>query len=435
MSRIGMSERLAIEAGLYRQDSLTVIAKNIGVSRKSLSKELRLNRTFALAPRYNEKDCKYAADCDRRFVCGDALCMRDCVLCNKLDCRSVCSMYKSIVCDHIKKPPYVCNACQLRRGCTSDRAYYHAKQAHAMAMRRYSIARSKPQTQGDELKALDDLITPLIKEQKQPLSHIYSTYGEYIPVTVRTLYRYIEDGILSVGNIDLRRKVGYKPRKTVKKKEPSEAEKNKEYRKNRTYAHFLEYMEKHPDINYVQMDSVIGARGAGKRMLTMLFTKQNLMLIFLLRDGKADSVVDIFDWLTSALGLNTFRKLFPAILTDNGAEFKRTSEMERTIDGKTRTKLFYCDPQASWQKAQIEKNHEYIRYVLPKGKTFNPYTQDDFNLLASHINSTRRMQYDGKSPIELATSNDFKKLMDVVGIQQIPANKVMLSPRLLKRQF
>ena len=68
-------------------------------------------------------------------------------------------------------------------------------------------------------------------------------------------------------------------------------------------------------------------------------------------------------------GLKTFRKLFPVILTDNGSEFKYTLELEHTIDSAKRTRIFYCDPQASWQKAHIEKNHEYIRYVILKGKS------------------------------------------------------------------
>ncbi len=86
------------------------------------------------------------------------------------------------------------------------------------------------------------------------------------------------------------------------------------------------------------------------------------MLIFLMRDGKADTVVEQLDWLTAALGIETFRKLFPVILTDNGSEFKHTREMETTEEGEQRTKVFYCDPQASWQKAHIEKNHEYPRF-------------------------------------------------------------------------
>ena len=179
------------------------------------------------------------------------------------------------------------------------------------------------------------------------------------------------------------------------------------------------------------MDTVVGRQGKGKRMLTMLFVKQNLMLIFLLRDGKADTVVNVFDWLTSLLGLKTFRKLFPVILTDNGSEFKRSYELEHTLEGALRTKVFYCDPQASWQKPHIEKNHEYIRYVIPKGKSLDPYTQEDFTLLASHINSTRRAMHGGCSPIELATSEEFSTLIDALGIREIPADDVILKPQLL----
>ena len=114
-------------------------------------------------------------------------------------------------------------------------------------------------------------------------------------------------------------------------------------------------MARHPKATYVEMDSVQGCREQGKRMLTMLFVEQNLMLIFLMRDGKADTVVEQFDWLTAALGLDTFRKLFPVILTDNGSKFKHTREMEFTVDGQRRTMVYYCDPQASWQKPHVDK--------------------------------------------------------------------------------
>ncbi len=296
-------------------------------------------------------------------------------------------------------------------------------------MRRYSETRSKPQTQGEDLEALDKLVAPLIKKG-QPLTHIYSAHKDQIPVSERTLYRYIDAGLLGVGNLDLRRKVSYRQRRKYKK--TIETITNKKFRESRSYEDFLTYLKKHPDTNYVEMDTVIGKQGKGKRMLTMLFVQQNLMLIFLMRDGKANSVVEYFDWLTSALGLKTFRKLFPVILTDNGSEFKYTLEMERTIDGTNRTKIFYCDPQASWQKAHIEKNHEYIRYVIPKGHSLDAFSQEDFTLLANHINNTKRLQFNGKSPIELATSEEFRDLLRVTGMYQIPADDVMLKPRLLR---
>ncbi len=274
-------------------------------------------------------------------------------------------------------------------------------------------------------------MTPLIRKG-QSLTHIYAEHAEELAVSQRTLYNYIDAGILSVKNLDLRRKVRYRQRK--KKQEPNEAFQNREYRKGRSYEDFISYMEKHPRTAYVEMDTVNGIRERGKRMLTMLFVEQNLMLILIMRDGKADTVVEQFDWLTSALGIETFKKLFPVILTDNGSEFMHTREMEYTTEGIHRTRIFYCDPQASWQKPHIEKNHEYIRYVLPKGKSFSAYTQDDMVILMNHINSTRRAKLGGHTPFEMAQSEEFQELKYILGLTEIPADEVRLKPDLLTKK-
>ncbi|MBQ3461862.1 MAG: IS30 family transposase [Clostridia bacterium] len=320
--------------------------------------------------------------------------------------------------------------CSRKRKCRCDRAYYIAQQADATSKRRYSQSRSKIQTRGEDLEKLDSLVSPLILKG-QPLTHIWAEHSDEIGVSQRTLYRYIDSGVLSIGNIDLRRKVGYRPRR--KKKTVSEAFLNQEFRKNRTYTNYLEYMEKHPETTVVQMDTVKGAREQGKRLLTLHFCDTNMMLMLLMRDGKADTVVEQFDRLTDLLGLEIFKQLFPVILTDNGSEFKHTKELENTIDGKHRCRVFYCDPQASWQKPQIEKNHEFIRYVIPKGKSFTPYTQEDMTLLMNHINSVKRDKLNGKSPYEAVKDTNIRYLMDMMGLRMIPADAVNLSPGLLKK--
>ena len=299
-----------------------------------------------------------------------------------------------------------------------------------MSKKRYSKARSKSHADAKELERISALVAPLIRKG-QPISHIYAEHGEEIGVSPRTLYRYIDAGLLKVSNFDLRRKVSYKQRK--KKREESEAFQNQKFRQTRTYTDFLKYMEKHPNTKVVEMDTVKGCREQGKRMLTLLFRDTNLMLILLMRDGKAATVVEQFDYLTSLVGVENFRKIFPVILTDNGSEFKYTQELEKTDRGELRTRLFYCDPQASWQKAQLEKNHEYIRYVLPKGKSFNPYTQEDMVLLLNNINSTRREKLGGKSPFEAETRKEVKILLERLGLHSIPSDEVNLSPALLKK--
>lgn len=201
------------------------------------------------------------------------------------------------------------------------------------------------QIRGNDLEKLDKIVSPLILKG-QPLTHIWSEHGNKIGISQRIMYRYIDQGVLSIGNIDLRRKVIYKPRK--KNRVHSEAFLNQEFRKNRSYDDYHKYMEKHPNTPVIQLDTVKGCREQGNRLLTIHFCNTNMMLMILMRDGKADTVVEQFDMLTGILGLEKFKKIFPVILIDNGSEFKYTKELETTEVGMKRTRVFYCDPQASW---------------------------------------------------------------------------------------
>ncbi len=55
-----------------------------------------------------------------------------------------------------------------------------------------------------------------------------------------------------------------------------------------------------------------------------------------------------------------------------------------------RTKVFYCDPSAPYQKGACEVNHELMRRILPKGSSFDDLTQEDIFLMMDHINSYKR---------------------------------------------
>jgi len=251
-----------------------------------------------------------------------------------------------------------------------------------------------------------------------------------MPMSLRSLYNYIDAGELTIKNIDLRRKTSYRPRRK-NKKGVAVGFASLKYREGRTYEDFESFM-KGSELNVVEMDTVKGVREKGKRMLTMIFPDTSIMLMFLMPDGKASSVKRVFDFLERGLGLERFNRLFPVILTDNGGEFKRPSDLELTDDLCVRTKIFYCDPMASWQKPHIEKNHEYIRYVIPRGRSFNQYTQEDMTLLMNHINSTRRKRLDNKSPYELIEEDDedMWALFDLLKMDIIPPDEVHLMPNL-----
>ena len=156
------------------------------------------------------------------------------------------------------------------------------------------------------------------------------------------------------------------------------------------------------------------------------------MLAFLRDRNTSQTVIDRFNWLDELLGINVFHTLFPVILTDNGSEFSNPKALEFDSEGNRRTRIFYCDPYASWQKPSVELNHEFIRKILPKGASMNALTQEHIDLMMSHINSYSREKLNGKSPIEMFDFLYGEGLAKKLGQITIPPNDILLKPVLLK---
>ena len=228
-----------------------------------------------------------------------------------------------------------------------------------------------------------------------------------------------------------RRKVRYRKRR----KPRSDSAFHQEYRINRTYEDFQVFMRMNKDQRpYVEMDTIIGARGSRKRILSMMMVEYNLLLLFLMPDGKEESVNRVFDYLEDLLGTDVFKMFFPVFLTDNGSEFKDPDGLELNEFGEVRCNVFYCDPMSAWQKPHVEKVHEYVRYILPKGTSFKNLTQDDLTLIANHINSVKRPSLNDHSPYDLIEENEIelKALLSKLKMHPIPPDEVHLTKDLLK---
>lgn len=283
----------------------------------------------------------------------------------------------------------------------------------------------------EELSDLDAIISPLIKKG-QPLSHIFAVHADDIPICRRTLYNYLDQRVFEARNIDLHRRVRYKKRRS-NNNSPKNRNLIQAYRNKRTYKDFEFYMEKHPDASVVELDTVKGTRDAGKCLMTLLFRSCNFMIIILLPRCTQECVINAFNDLVNTISLHLFRKYFEVILTDNGSEFKNPWDIEKDSLGRRRCYVFYCDPYASNQKGKLEKNHEFIRYVIPKGKSMQNYTQVDINKLASHINSTARDSLNGATPFALAKLLIDKRIPILTGQFEVSPDDVMLKPDLLKK--
>ena len=434
--QMDLTDRVAIETGLCRGESFKRIAKRIGRHPSTVAHEVMENRTFIKGTYYAGKDCQHARTCAVKNLCwgSEDACNYRCKYCRGYDCTKMCDRYVSAACHKPDKPPYVCNTCKNRKLCIKDKFVYSAPYADAAVSRRRSESRQGIRLTAEQKEFVDELVTRLVRKG-QPLTHIYAEHEAEMPMSLRSLYNYIDAGELTIRNIDLRRKTGYRPRKKKYKDIGNQQGfANQKYREGRTYEEFESRM-KYSALSVVEMDTVKGVRERGKRLLTMIFQDNSVMLLFLLPDGKAESVKRVFDYLERGLGLERFYRLFPIILTDNGSEFKRPADLEFTDDLTVRTDIYYCDPMASWQKPHIEKNHEFIRYVIPRGKSLNPYTQEDITLLMNHINSTRRPGLGNKAPYELINEEDedMWALFHLLKMDLIPPDEVHLMPDLFEK--
>lgn len=121
------------------------------------------------------------------------------------------------------------------------------------------------------------------------------------------------------------------------------------------------------------------------------------------------------------------------MLTDRGTEFEKCELFEVNIEtGEIRGNIFYCDPQSPSQKPHVENNHNYVRDILPNSKSLKNLTQEDLNLMFSHINSTPRASLNGKTPYEAFEFLYGNEILNKLNIQKIEKDMVTLKPYLLK---
>ena len=380
-----LSDRNDIQLGLERGETFKAIGQSILKDPTTVSKEVKRNRQV------------------RESTCDN------------------------LPCPLLDKAPFVCNGCPKRRqNCGFKKIFYLAKQAQKQYEQTLVEAREGTPLNSKAFWDMDKVISDGVKKG-QHIYHILKTHN--LDVSSSTVYRHIRKGYLSIAHIDLARAVKFKERR--KRKLPSIP---KEAKKGRSYEDFQNYLVLNQLDSWLEMDTVLGRMG-GKVLLTFNLSFCNFIFARLLDNKTALEVTkhlyDIKNTLHQAD--KDFFQLFPVILTDNGGEFARVDDIEMDVRGES--KLFFCDPNRSDQKGRIEKNHTLIRDILPKGTAFDNLTQEDINLVCSHVNSVKRAALNGKSAYELFAFTYGEEIPKLLGISKIPAEDVCQSSKLLQHKF
>ncbi|MDO4975476.1 MAG: IS30 family transposase [Alphaproteobacteria bacterium] len=394
---LSYEDRKNIEDGLNENKSINQIAKELNRNHSSIYREIDRNRKYSEPSTWNNY---------------------------KINHPNV-----DLSCERLKHSPYVCNGCKSRSGCRKVRWTYYAREAQKDYEELIKSCRQGINLNVEEIHTINEVITPLVKKG-QTTNHLYINHPDILDFSKSSFYRYINDGVFEFGPLDFPRIVKYKKRKNSKDRR---TRKEREILKGRKYVDFIEYTSNNPDLNIVEMDTVEGLQEEGDCFLTLLWRKSKFMLIFKLENQTTEEVSRIFNILQEVIPFDIYKKLFQVILTDNGHEFFDVNNIECIQStGEYITHLFFCDPHASRQKGAIEKNHEFIRYILPKGSSFKNINQEDCNSIMNNINSLCRDSLNGKSPYEAMLFLCDEYILKLLNCYYIKPDEVNLTNNLLK---
>ena len=392
-NQLNESQRETIQILLNKGKSFTEIGKAIGKDRTTISKEIRRNRYI--------KSNFYDA----------------------FDIKGINSAIQK--CDKLIHKPYVCNTCPNKKFCNKHHLYYEFKLAEQHYKDNLVESRSGIDIKPETIEDIENQIVPLIKNKKQSVNQVYINHSDILYFSKSTFYKYIDIGVFSLTNSNLPKKIRYKKRKH--KITDNENKRELSLLKGRKYEDFIEFSSNHPNMNIVEMDTVIGKRNTSKCLLTLYIRKTHFMFIFLLNKKDSASVNTRINFIKEKLGIKLYKKIFRIFLTDNGSEFFSVLNFERDLESNKKvSNIFFCHPYSSFEKHGVEVNHEYIRRVFPKGTSFNDLSDEIVKNLQDNINSIPRISLGNETPYNL-TKKLYPDLIDKLGCKYIKPDDVSRS--------
>lgn len=207
-------------------------------------------------------------------------------------------------------------------------------------------------------------------------------------ICTKSLYNYVDLGLISVKNIDLPQKLHRKTKKAKCRQHKKVLGRSIEERPSE--------VNNREEFGHWETDLVIGSKsGEDNVLLTLIERKTRELKEFRLPDKSAESVIAVFQSIRDSLG-DRFSDVFKTITTDNGSEFARLSELEKG----SHTKVYFAHPYSSWEKGGIENHNGLIRRFLRKGKRMDSYCAEDILAVELWANGLPRKILGYRTPDE-----------------------------------
>ena len=208
-------------------------------------------------------------------------------------------------------------------------------------------------------------------------------------VCTKTLYNYIDIGLLGIKNIDLPEKLRRSRRKT-------RIRKNKRILGRSIEERSAEVLER-KEFGHWECDLVIGSKAGGDNaILTMIERKTREFWVIRIPGKDSGSVMNAFSELRSRFS-EQWDSVFKTITTDNGSEFSSLSSLEEV----SKTLVYFAHPYTSCEKGSVERHNGLIRRFISKGKRIDSFTDERLSQVELWCNNLPRKILGYKTPDEL----------------------------------
>ncbi len=207
-------------------------------------------------------------------------------------------------------------------------------------------------------------------------------------VCTKTLYNYVDLGLLPLTNIDLPEKL----RRNTKTKKARENRKTL----GRSIEERPEAVENREEFGHWEFDTVIGKKDENEPCVLVMNERKTRHSLFIKARNHTTEAINEAVQKVLAYFPEQYSSVFKTITTDNGSEFADLSLLE---NGET--KVYFTHPYSSFEKGTVECHNRMFRRFIPKGKSIDNYSADDICFFADSMNGLPRKILGYKTPEEL----------------------------------
>lgn len=214
-------------------------------------------------------------------------------------------------------------------------------------------------------------------------------------VCTRTLYNYVDRGLIGIRNADL-------PEKLKRNTKSKHVRRNKK-KLGRSIEERPKEIDQRARFGDWECDLVLGHKTKDDEVLLTLCERMSReFLIIRLPDKTSASVMQAFKDLHENYQEH-WNDIFKTITTDNGSEFADLSNLEKV----SKTLVYYAHPYTSCDKGSIERHNGLIRRFIPKGERIENYSLQEVIDIETWMNTLPRKQLAYHTPDEI-----FEKELD-----------------------